>query len=66
MMCGSIATLAAAYSQLRMSAKIYNKNAINSFKSWFLMGCVNVLVKSIVTELSASINEASEDMSIGL
>ena len=30
------------------------------------MGCVNVLVKSIVTELSASIKEASEDMSIGL
>ena len=50
-----------------MSAKIYNKNAINSFKSWFLMGCVNVLVKSIVTELSASMNEeASVDMSIGL
>ena len=50
------------HSQLRMSAKIYNKNAINSFKSWFLMGCVNVLVKSIVTELSASMNRGVDSI----
>ena len=28
------------------------------------MGCVNVLVKSIVTELSASMNEASVDIMV--